>query len=381
MTIHDEQDFRAQLGTALDEFAPGPVPFDAVVRQGRAVMIRKRVTAVVVGLAILAAAALVPTLLDELHRPPPIQPHYHVTVNPPAPGSPRGLVAAGLVNHARWKFYARYNGHGDGLCLESKLGTSSCGGPRPREYLGAPATLWASADEAARLPGGRWVAVQMVYGYVRHDVDHVQVNLSNGQALTLHPVDLFGTKYARWVAIAVPFANAVRKLTVYSASAELEHAVPFTGRGSIEIYRWLKPAQADLPNPVSGRVGSARLAGRTYFVHGYLGPWGSCFRTALIDEDMCSARSGALRPGTVVKSLVGVYSSDIGLHVLQVEPAVSYLLVTRAKGSALRLHPMELGGQKFCILRNDLRNRDVTWTAYDAAGHLLGSGSVNKLVG
>ncbi len=64
MTIHDEQDFRAQLGTALDHFAPGPVPFDAVVRQGRAVMIRKRVTAAVVGLAVLAAAALVPDVAE-----------------------------------------------------------------------------------------------------------------------------------------------------------------------------------------------------------------------------------------------------------------------------------------------------------------------------
>jgi hypothetical protein len=381
MTIHDEQDFRAQLGIALEEFAPGPVPFDAVVRQGRAVRIRKRVTAALVGLAVLAASALVPTLLNSLHRPAPIAPHYRVTVNPPSPGSPRGLVASGLVNHARWQFFARYSKHGDGLCLESKLGTSGCGGGRPRDYLGAAATLWGSRDEAARLHGGRWIRVQMVYGYVRHDVDRVQVKLSNGQVLTLHPVDLFGTRYARWVGLAVPFAAAVREITVYSARAELEHAVPFTGRGSIEIERWLKPGQPDLPDPVSGRVGSATIAGHHLVVRGYLGPWGSCFRSALVDEDMCNVQAGALRPGTVVKSLAGSYASDIGLNVLQVEPAVSYLLVTRAKGSALRLRPVTLGGQKFCILPHDLRNRDVTWTAYDATGHLLGGGSVSKLLG
>jgi len=221
----------------------------------------------------------------------------------------------------------------------------------------------------------------MVYGYVRHDVDRVQVSLSNGQVLTLLPTDLFGPRYARWVAIAVPFARAVREISVYSAGGELEHAVPFTRRGSIEIERWLKPGQPDLPRPVSGRLGSATIAGHHFVVHGYLGPWGSCFRSALIAENMCSAQSGPLRPGTVVKSVVGSYSSDIGFDILHVEPAVSYLLVTRAKGSALRVRPVRLGGQKYCILPNDLRNRDVTWTAYDAAGHLLGSGSVKSLLG
>jgi hypothetical protein len=105
MTIHDEHDFRAQLGTALDEFAPGPVPFHAVVRQGKAVMIRKRITAVAVGLAVLAAAALVPTLLHALHRTAPVTHHYHVTVKPRRqaprkawshPGSSIGLAGSSL---------------------------------------------------------------------------------------------------------------------------------------------------------------------------------------------------------------------------------------------------------------------------------------------
>ena len=131
MTIHDEHDFRAQLGTALDELASGPVPFDAVVRQGRAVMIRKRITAVAVGLAVLAAAALVPTWLHALHRTAPVTRHYHVTVNPPTPGSAQGLVATGLVNRARWQFFARYNKRQYGLCLESRLGAGGWGGGRP----------------------------------------------------------------------------------------------------------------------------------------------------------------------------------------------------------------------------------------------------------
>jgi hypothetical protein len=37
--------------------------------------------------------------------------------------------------------------------------------------------------------------------------------------------------------------------------------------------------------------------------------------------------------------------------------------------------------EKYCVLPQDFHKRDVTWTAYDAQGHLLGSGSVSKLVG
>jgi hypothetical protein len=383
MTIHDEHDFRAQLGTALDEFAPGPVPFEAVVRQGKAVVIRKRVTVIAASLAVLAAAALVPTVLHALRRPPPVTPHYHVTVTPPPPGSPRGLVATGLVNQARWQFFARHNEHPDEFCLESRLGTGACGSPGtpPGGRAGAPATL--SGDpQVARLPGGRWVRVQMVHGFVRHDVDHLRVGLSNGQVLTLRPVDLFGGKYARWVAFAVPFAAAVSEIRVYSASAELEHAVPFTGRGSIEIKRWLKPGQPDLPRPVAGRLGSGMVEGHHFVVRGYLGPWGICFRNAPF-APYCSNQSGPLQPGTIVKNLQTAYVSQqhIGMSVLQVDPTVSYLLVTRVKGSVLRLSTKTLGPLKYCILPLDLRNRGVTWTAFDRAGHLLGSGSVTKLAG
>ena len=76
-----------------------------------------------------------------------------------------------------------------------------------------------------------------------------------------------------------------------------------------------------------------------------------------------------------------VSQNYIGLSALQVEPAVSYLLVTRVKGSVLRLRPQTLGGQKYCVLPIDFHDHNVSWTAYDAAGHLLGSGSVNRLLG
>ena len=223
----------------------------------------------------------------------------------------------------------------------------------------------------------------MVYGYVRDDIDHLRVALSNGQVLTLRPAAPFATGYARWVAFAVPFATAVREIAVYSARTEIEHTVPFTGRGSIEFGRWLRPGQPDLPRPVSGRVGSGTVEGHHWVVRGYVGPWGSCFRNATVHMDICNARSAVMPHGTVVRSLATAYYSGehIGLSVVQVGPDVGYLLVTRAKGGPLRLRPVALGGQKFCVLPLDLRNQGVSWTAYDPACHLLGNGSVSRLLG
>jgi len=98
--------------------------------------------------------------------------------------------------------------------------------------------------------------------------------------------------------------------------------------------------------------------------------------------NICSTQAGPLRPGVVAKRLVTshFFNIHLGLSVLQVDPAVSYLLVTRSQGGALHLTTAILGSQKYCVLPDADHNHDVSWTAYDAAGHLLGNGSVSRLL-
>src|SRR5262249_55104369 len=180
MSIHDEQDLRARLGFALDDFAASPMSFDAVVKQGRAIKIRRRVTAAAAALAVLAAASLVPTLVHALFRPPPpVTHHYHVTVHPGGPGSPEGLVASGLVNRVRWRLTVRYDPRSGNTCIASipDAGTCGAGLPPARAVHGAPASLDGDTNEWGRLPGGRGVHLQMVDGYVPAHVDHVRVAL------------------------------------------------------------------------------------------------------------------------------------------------------------------------------------------------------------
>jgi hypothetical protein len=114
-------------------------------------------------------------------------------------------------------------------------------------------------------------------------------------------------------------------------------------------------------------------------VRGWLGPWGSCFTSRTLPMDVCNNQAGPLKPGTVIKGLVSSHASPLGLTVLQAQPRVSYLLVTRAHGSPLRLRPRVLGGQKYIVLPALDHDGDVSWTAYDAAGRLLGSGSIAAL--
>ena len=66
--MDNEQDLRARLGTALDDLAPGPLPFDAVVRQGRMVVIRRRATAAAVALAIAAGRGAGPDVAEHAAR-------------------------------------------------------------------------------------------------------------------------------------------------------------------------------------------------------------------------------------------------------------------------------------------------------------------------
>ena len=381
MSIEDERDLREKLGAALDDLGPQPLPLQVVMRRGRAVVIRRRLAVVAAAAAVIAAAVASPALLRAIHRTPPTSPRYHVTVRQPGPGSPQNLVASGLVNRARWKLTARTNTRHSQTCIASIRGDVNCNiGVPARGLAGPPASLYTDPNEFARLPDGRAVRVQMLDGYVRHDVDRVRVDLTNGQVLMLHPVAALGSQYARWVAFAVPFAAAVREVTVYSASRELEHTVPFSGAGSIEIVRWLAPSQPALPRPSIGRVGTGTISGRQWSVRGYIGPWGSCFTSPAVQMDLCNTRSGPLPAGTVLTRLVTAHSGQMSLSVLQVEPKVSYLLVARAGGSAVRLRPEVLAGQKYCVLPYDDQNNDVSWTAYSADGRLLGHGSIAALL-
>lgn len=383
MSIRDEHDLRAKLGTALDGFTPGPLPLSAVVRQGRAVRVRR--LSIVAGLvvAVIAAAIAAPALLGAHgRRPPPVSPaHYRVTVHPPGPGSSRALIAYGTVDGRRWRVTGFERRHGGHLIVCFTASATNCmqGGPAPASRHVAP------ADQLAEI-GKR---PKFEIGVVRSDVAYLRVSLSNAQTLTLRPVNLFGRKYASYVAFAVPYAAAVRRISAYSQHSELAYAVPLTAGGHVVADRWLRPGQPPMPRPASYKIGSGRAYGYAWSTTLYVGPWGACpvsstarngTRTVMTACYVHPDLQLELAPGQLYRASKGPSLGNYRTAVIaQTSPAVSYLILTRANGSHARLGTVAAGRWRFCEYVTTFGRpvspvTVVRWTAYDSSGAVLGSG-------
>jgi hypothetical protein len=388
MSIRGEQQLRAQLGTALDKLTPGPLPLSAIVQQGRAVRARRRSIVAGVAAVIAAAAIAAPALLGAHgRRPPPASPaHYRVTVHPPGPGSSHALIAYGTVDGRPWRVTGserRLGGH-ISRCFTAFKTNCMRGSPAPRASRGV-----APAEQLMEI-GTR---PKFEIATVRSDVAYLRVSLTNSQTLTLRPVALFGRKYARYVAFAVPYAAAVRRVSAYSNHSELAYAVPLTAGGDIVADRWLRPGQPAMPRPASYKIGSGRAYGYAWSTTLYVGPWGACpvsstarngtrtvFTSCYLHPDL----QLELAPGELVRVSKGPYLGNDRLAVIaQTSPAVSYLILTRADGSHARVGTVAAGRWRFCeyVTSMSVTGRPVSpvtvvrWTAFDSSGAVLGSGS------
>lgn len=372
MSIHDERDLRAQLGTALDDFAPGPIPLQSVVRQGRAVVIRRRVTAAAAAVAILVAAAVGgPAAFRALHgfSAPSAGTRYHVTVNPPGPGSRKGLIASGRVGHRHWLLIGT-DSHSQ-VCFDVWVpGSGECTGGRPqRSYR---------TGDPVSLPGSGTSSPQLDFGTVRGDVTYVRVSLSNGQVLTLHPVDVFGPRYAAYVAFAVPRSTDVTRVAAYSGHGELAYAVPFTALQYVQAVRWLRPGQPALPAPHRFKLGSGLVSAGRWSEYLYAGPWGSCVGNAGNGSFCFAAEPGQLRHGRTAREVSAAFvGNTTGFVVIAVAPSVSHIRVRMADGRTFLVSPVSAGGGKFCTFSLVHDNGTVRWIAYSAAGTELASGSIS----
>jgi hypothetical protein len=316
-------------------------------------------------------------------RPPPAGPaHYRVTVHPPRPGSSRALIAYGTVAGRPWRVTGFERRHGGHLIVCFTASATNCmeGGPAPASGQVAP------ADQLAEIG----TQPKFEIGVVRSDVAYLRVSLSNSQTLTLRPVNLFGPKYARYVAFAVPHAAAVRRISAYSQHSELAYAVPLTAGGGVVADRWLRPGQPAKPRPASYQIGSGRAYGYAWSTTLYVGPWGACpvsstatngtrtvFTSCYLHPDL----QLALPPGELYRASKGPPLGNYRLVVIaQTSPAVSYLILTRADGSHARVRTVAAGRWRFCeyvttFSRSVRPATVVRWTAYDSSGAVLGSGS------
>lgn len=369
MTIGDEIQLRASLGAALDQLEPGPLPLDAVVRQGRTVMIRRRVLAAVAVVVVAAAAVTVPRLVHVAHQPPASPPRYHVTVSPPAKGASSDLIASGTLNKLRWIAKGTVDSEDFNVCwrISGDHHDSWCDGdtlPAP-PFPRVPATFY-SED----VPDYAFVIL-----LARADVSHLLVNLSNGQTVTLRPIRVFGRHRAGFAAIVVPSNASITKIQAYSAIGDLGYAVPFTTSTDIETVRWLRPGQPALPKPASYTVASGHIFGSPWAERLYVGPWGFCFRNTwgdAVGSDTCVPISVNQPGGNVRTVQTADFNSQATFSLIIGPRQLSYVVARTGNGAPFLVRPYRIGAANFVVLVTTSKVK-TRWIAYSAVGQRLGS--------
>lgn len=359
MSADNDQEVRDRLGAALGSITPATPPFDAAVRQGRGIKARHRVS-VTAGLAVAGAVVVAgPAWLHQQHSAslqakPPV-----VTVVRPGQGSPAGLIASGKVGSRAWSARITSDKKGQ-VCVLA--GSSFCG---PMSHPIGVADLQGGGDDNGS---------PVLFGPVKAAVTRVTVRLGDGQMLVLHPQKINGTS---WIAFPIPAHVGVARATAYAGRSEFAYAIPFNGAadlppGNPSFGIWLKPG--DTPHPRGTfPIGSGVLDGKPWAVKEYSGPWGNCFE--VVGE--CVDGFGPDMSRHEVFHLMGESPGDKsgGLYLAEVASSVARVTVTVSDGTVLR-PKVSVGdsGLKY-IVYNLGQGRPLRWTAYDAAGHQLGSGN------
>jgi hypothetical protein len=370
MNIADEVQLRSRLGAELDLLDPGPLPLDAVVKQGRAVMIRKRALAAIAVVIVAAAAVAVPKLVH-IASQPASPPHYHVTVNPPGKGASKHLIATGTVNKLRWVATGMVKGGEVLTCLRiNESSGQGCNGTAPGPTF---------PKDPAEIDGVEGSGPVFVTLTVRADVRYLLLSLTNGQTLTLRPIAIFGPAHPGIAAIMVPSNEAITEIQAFSATAELGYTVPFTAPTDIETVRWLKPSEPALPQGARYTIASGRLHGEPWAERLYVGPWGFCFTSTWESyangvSYLCAPIS-VDQPGREVRPAGTQFvNSQVGFSVIVGPRQLSYVVVRPGRGEPFLVRAHRVGAASFVVLVST-GNSTSSWIGYSATSQRLGSKS------
>jgi hypothetical protein len=346
-------DLHEDLSAALAAVEPGAAPVEAAMLTGKKIRNRRRAGLLAGAVAVVAAAVVgIPAFTHQEALPQPATPHLRVTVNPPGPDSPAGLIASGLIGTAPWTLVVKSPKTDNCMITGDGLAVYACNGDPGPPTAAQPITF--ESEGANNGPDPDYVS----FGEVWKDVVSARVELSDGTTLTLHPVEVDGLRY---VAFANPAPVPVDSVTAYSPSGAIATAIPYNSpTGMPNFAAWLRPGQPR-PREFSGTFGSGVTA------TAYVGPWGTCLEVSNTGD--CVPSIGALGTAMMVESTTAVYGSAA--------ERASYLTITRKDGRTVRAAAIAVGPQKFWAAPLPWSQRvGARWTAYDDAGNAVGSGTV-----
>jgi hypothetical protein len=352
MNSDNEREIRDRLGGALDTIVPASPPVGTVIRQGRTIRVRRRI-GMAAGLAVvLGLGAAVPGLSRLATQPPPTQPSYLVTVNPPGRNAPVGLIATGAINGKPWR--VSLTGSGDRIMAL---------GPGLASFSVATLTIGGAPVGFNSVGSSSRTALVAV---VAKDVTDVAMSLPGGTVLDLHPVAYRGH---RWVAVVVPTRLRIVNAVAYSAGGEIAYAVPY---GNNSFIGWLRPGQQG-PARATIKIASTIPGGPSSPVHAYVGPWGLCFEGGPIG-DCVAGLFPLIGKGQLTTYMSCGPSRGTMIYLGVAAPSVSSLRLRMADGSVATVQPVTVGKSKNYVFAVRKGLRFVHWTAYGASGQQLGAG-------
>jgi hypothetical protein len=363
MSIDDEHDLRERLDRAFATITPRPAPVDGAIRRGQAIKGRRRLAAAV-GIAVAVAVIAVPSL----HRlaapaPAPESGHYTVTVQPPGPGSPTGLIASGTINGQRWQLVTDKPGTDGATRGNQEITVSGPAFQNPMTGI-VPDLSTGHADPVA-FAGLGLPSAEAEYGPVQADVSYVKVTLDNGTVLMLRPVAAYG---ARVVAFAIPATAGIVSATAYSRHGELATAIPFNQLDGQSFFGiWLQPGQHGVAR-ASGPIGSGAEGGYAWSAYADLGPWGTCIVS--VTGPLCVAAS-ASSLGTQVMASTETSTPEVVTGVAS--PSVVRIVVHQPDGTTTQVRPVMIAGQKFFAFAEAKGSQGLAWTALNSSGAMVAS--------
>jgi hypothetical protein len=352
-------DLHEDLNTALGAVEPGAAPVEAAMLYGRKIRNRRRAGLLAGAVAVVAAAVVgVPAFTHQEALPQPTTTHIRVTVNPPGPHSPAGLIASGLIGTKPWNLSVESPNSKNCMFTGAGMSFYGCDGNPGQATAAAPIAFEGGGGQAGTVP------TNISFGVVWKDVVSARVVLADGTVLTLRPAEIDGL---RFVAFAIPVHTAVDSVTAYSASGEIATAIPFNSPGGTPIFEvWLRPGQVGSPR-LTGPFGSGTAGGKPWRATAYLGPWGTCM---LVGGD-ADCFDLPQRPAT------GWVGSSASWVMGTAADSVSYLVITLKDGSTVRAAASAVGSQKFWgVPLTWAQQADAHWAAYDDAGTVVASGSI-----
>jgi hypothetical protein len=171
----------------------------------------------------------------------------------------------------------------------------------------------------------------------------------------------------------------VARLTAHLGSAHVDSgqtitAVPYITPGGLPLIGlWLKPGQS-APPTATGIIGGGAHDGHVWSETAYEGPWGTCF--VAVPGDLSCVPVGRLGTTEMFGGWDGNPAGPAGPMFGAAPAGVARLRITLSNGTAATVTPIALGNERLFAFWAGPGVSPTGWTAYDAAGHKIGHGSV-----